>query len=346
MDGAQAVAREHKAATDAYVAIEPEITAIRTDAARVSQDSETRDAASRASTTSQMQMAIVFIILGVAAAAWLIGRGITRLLLAVASAMKELASGNFDVVLPGLGRKDEVGEIAMGDRDVQAQGNRASARREAEEEEAKARAAPRNGHARNAAPRRHVRCDRRQHRDDRIGGRNPARALGEESHQYGGDHPAARPRWWPTLEQASSNVQAVATASEELTASVGEISRQVEESSARSPATRCIRPEKTDARINELSSAAGRIGDVVKLITAIAEQTNLLALNATIEAARAGEAGRGFAVVASEVKTLATQTAKATDEIGTQIAGMQARPRVGRRPSRRSTRFLGIVRAA
>jgi methyl-accepting chemotaxis protein len=80
---------------------------------------------------------------------------------------------------------------------------------------------------------------------------------------------------------------------------------------------------KTDARINELSQAAARIGDVVKLITAIAEQTNLLALNATIEAARAGEAGRGFAVVASEVKALASQTAKATEEIGTQIAGMQ-----------------------
>jgi methyl-accepting chemotaxis protein len=82
--------------------------------------------------------------------------------------------------------------------------------------------------------------------------------------------------------------------------------------------------QQNDSRINQLSQAAGRIGDVVKLITAIAEQTNLLALNATIEAARAGEAGRGFAVVASEVKQLASQTAKATDEIGTQIAGMQA----------------------
>ena len=76
--------------------------------------------------------------------------------------------------------------------------------------------------------------------------------------------------------------------------------------------------------MSRLSQAAGRIGDVVKLITAVAEQTNLLALNATIEAARAGEAGRGFAVVAQEVKALAAQTGKATEEIGQQIATMQS----------------------
>jgi len=124
-------------------------------------------------------------------------------------------------------------------------------------------------------------------------------------------------------EEASSNVESVASAAEEMTASVTEISRQVQDSS-RIAGEAVKQAVQTDARINELSQAAGRIGDVVKLITAIAEQTNLLALNATIEAARAGEAGRGFAVVATEVKALAAQTAKATEEIGTQIAGMQA----------------------
>src|SRR5882724_10833739 len=123
-------------------------------------------------------------------------------------------------------------------------------------------------------------------------------------------------------EDASNNVQSVASATEELASSVREISGQVQESN-RIAASAVKQADETDARINALSQAANRIGDVVKLITSVAEQTNLLALNATIEAARAGEAGRGFAVVAQEVKALAAQTAKATDEIGNQIAGMQ-----------------------
>ncbi|MBR0698452.1 chemotaxis protein [Bradyrhizobium diazoefficiens] len=124
-------------------------------------------------------------------------------------------------------------------------------------------------------------------------------------------------------EEASTNVGAVASAAEEMSTSVVEISRQVHDSS-RIAGEAVKQAERTDIRINELLKAAGRIGDVVKLITAIAEQTNLLALNATIEAARAGESGRGFAVVASEVKALAAQTARATEEISAQIAGMQS----------------------
>jgi methyl-accepting chemotaxis protein len=127
-------------------------------------------------------------------------------------------------------------------------------------------------------------------------------------------------------ESASTSVRTVAAASDELAASVGEISRQVNESN-RIAHDAVVQAQQADARIGELSKAASRIGDVIKLITEIAEQTNLLALNATIEAARAGDAGRGFAVVAAEVKALAAQTAKATDEIGQQVTGMQVATR-------------------
>jgi methyl-accepting chemotaxis protein len=123
-------------------------------------------------------------------------------------------------------------------------------------------------------------------------------------------------------EQASANVRSVALATDQMSSSITEISRRVHDSTKIASAA-VQQAERTDARIAQLSDAAGRIGDVVKLITTIAEQTNLLALNATIEAARAGNAGRGFAVVAHEVKALAAQTANATEEIGAQIAGIQ-----------------------
>jgi methyl-accepting chemotaxis protein len=123
-------------------------------------------------------------------------------------------------------------------------------------------------------------------------------------------------------EQSSENVQSAAAASAQIVTSVTEISRQVQESQKVANAA-VQQAERTNDRIAELLQAADRIGEVVKMISAVAAQTNLLALNATIEAARAGEAGRGFAIVASEVKALAGQTAKATEEIGTQITQIQ-----------------------
>ncbi|WP_445680274.1 methyl-accepting chemotaxis protein [Radicibacter daui] len=114
---------------------------------------------------------------------------------------------------------------------------------------------------------------------------------------------------------ATGDVQQVASAAEELSASVVEITRQIAATSniARG-AVKAL--EDASETMNGLDRTTQRVGEAVSLISTIAEQTNLLALNATIEAARAGEAGKGFAVVASEVKSLAGQTARATEEIG------------------------------
>lgn len=123
-------------------------------------------------------------------------------------------------------------------------------------------------------------------------------------------------------EQTSANVQAVAGASEELSSSIAEIGRQIGEASTLIGAA-VEQARLTDHDVRSLADSASKVGTIVAMIQAIAEQTNLLALNATIEAARAGEAGRGFAVVASEVKALASQTAKATQDIEAQMGTIQ-----------------------
>lgn len=122
--------------------------------------------------------------------------------------------------------------------------------------------------------------------------------------------------------QTAANVQTVSSAAEELSSSIGEISSQVSQS-AQISSNAVERALQANDKVKELAAAADTIGQVVNLINDIASQTNLLALNATIEAARAGDAGKGFAVVANEVKSLANQTAKATDEIASQIATVQ-----------------------
>ncbi len=126
-----------------------------------------------------------------------------------------------------------------------------------------------------------------------------------------------------SIRNSADNVQNVASATTELSASIGVIGDQAVRS-VEIAAEAVSEADRTNESMAELSRAADQIGEVVDLINAIAQQTNLLALNATIESARAGEAGKGFAVVASEVKSLAQQTAKATDEIRDRIKDIQA----------------------
>ncbi|MGH1404894.1 MAG: methyl-accepting chemotaxis protein [Alphaproteobacteria bacterium] len=123
-------------------------------------------------------------------------------------------------------------------------------------------------------------------------------------------------------DKTSSQSGVVAAATEELSASVNEISNQVT-NSVTTVASAVEEARRSEELVASLVNAAAKIGEVTSLISDIADQTNLLALNATIEAARAGEAGKGFAVVASEVKSLAAETAKATEEISSQIGGIQ-----------------------
>jgi methyl-accepting chemotaxis protein len=253
--------------------------------------------------------------------ALLLGRGISRPMIAMCKAMRELAGGNFDVVLPGLGQRDEVGEMAGAVEEFKLQAI-AKAERDAAAHEAQNREA---GAARRAELIRFA-----DDFESAVGSivSNVSASAGHLEQAAGTLTRTAETteglssQVAGVSEAASGNIESVASATEELSASVDAIGKQVRESNRIAEAA-VAQAQQTDARIGKLSRAAQEIGDVVKLITAIAEQTNLLALNATIEAARAGDAGRGFAVVASEVKSLANQTAKATEDISNHISGMQ-----------------------
>jgi methyl-accepting chemotaxis protein len=251
----------------------------------------------------------------------LLGKGISRPMIEMCKAMRELASGNFEVVLPGLGRRDELGEMAAAVEEFKMQAI-AKAERDAATQDAQNRA---GSAARRAELIRFA--DEFEAAVGTIVSNVSASAVQLEQAAGTLTRTAETTQSLSTQvagasEEASSNMQSVATATEELSTSVDEIGRRVRDSNRIAEAA-VVQAQQTDDRIGKLSRAAQEIGDVVKLITAIAEQTNLLALNATIEAARAGEAGRGFAVVAAEVKSLASQTAKATDEISSHISGMQ-----------------------
>ena len=290
-----------------------------------SSESKDREIARAGMKLDQQQLTLTAILLVVAFAcivvSFLIGRNISRPVVAMSKAMRELAVGNFEVQLPGLDRRDEVGQMACAVEEFKVQAL-VKAERETSEREEKNR---------ELATQRRIELHSLAESFETAVG-NIIENVGSASSEL--EHSAviltkssAATQQLSTVvatasEETSTNVQSVASATEEMASSINEIGRQVADSN-RIANEAVDQAEKTDARIAELSLAANRIGDVTKLITTIAEQTNLLALNATIEAARAGDAGRGFAVVAQEVKTLAAQTAKATSEISAQISGIQ-----------------------
>jgi methyl-accepting chemotaxis protein len=253
------------------------------------------------------------------AAFWL-GRGLVGPLNRTCSAMDELAKGNLAVDIPFVERTNEIGRIA---RSLQVFRDHLveTTRLRTEQEEMKVRSVEER------------RTDLSRIADDferSIGGviRGTATAADELQDSASSMSTIAvgttgqSAKVAAAAEQTASNVQTVAASAEELSSSIQEIARQVTQSS--SIAQNAVgQANRTEAMVGRLVEASQKIGEVMALIQTIAGQTNLLALNATIEAARAGDAGRGFAVVANEVKALSSQTAKATEEITSQIQAIR-----------------------
>ena len=311
--------RTVKAAADVADLMEATVVGAQKDA-RTSKD-EVMDDTERANQINLI-MAIV-VVMSLIASVVFSFLGVARPMTRLNGALGEMAGGNLDVEIPGAGRGDEIGDLAKTVTVI-----RENAEQKAREEaEAKNKQdEDRSGEAQggNDQDGGRFRGRGRQDRRDRVVGLDRTRDLGEHADIDADAFARTRHHGGRASEEASTNVQSVASSTEEMTV-VGHTRSAARCRNRRGWPTRpSIRRGTTNDRVSELSKAAARIGEVVELINTIAGQTNLLALNATIEAARAGEAGRGFAVVASEVKALAEQTSKATGEIGQQITGIQA----------------------
>jgi len=276
-------------------------------------------------------------------------RLITQPIGQMVSAMGRLADGDKSITIPCAGQDDELGDMAkavevfkqsmikaeqLAEDETRARNERAEQERQsvAERERQATEKASEQERQRKAAETRSKQMNTLTSEFDRLSGevlgavssaaqqldqtaRSMSSLAGENAHQATVVASAS--------EETSINVQMIATASDQMANVITEIAQQISHS-AQIANKAVSEAEYTSSTIKNLAEAAQKVGAVVDLIKDIADQTNLLALNATIEAARAGDAGRGFSVVASEVKNLSSQTAEATDEITDHIAEMQS----------------------